>query len=116
MDGYNSIFVRYKSSTPFLIGTTKSVVRSLDIKDLMEMSDANEMYTSRRFKITEDISTLRYEMRLKFEGRTDDASIAEKQTLLDHLNGNIQKTQFKLANAIEEDKLTSFVSGSVLDS
>ena len=54
-------------------------------------------------------------MRLKFKGRTDDASIAEKQTLLDHLNGNIKKIQFKLVNAIEEGKLTSFASGSVLD-
>ena len=90
------------------------MVRSLDIKDLMEMSDATKCTLQEDLKLQEDISTLRYEMRLKFKGRTDDASIAEKQTLLDHLNGNIQKTQFKLVNAIEEDKLTSFVSGSVL--
>ena len=114
-DGYKSIFVRYKSSIPFLIGTTKTIVQSVDITDLMEMSNVTKCTLKEDLKLQEDISTLRNEMLFKFKGLTDDVSIAEKKTLLEHLNGNTEKLHFKLANAIEDGKLTSFASGSVLD-
>ena len=116
LKGYKRIVFRYKaSSIPSIIGIIDGRLKSLDIKELVDLSKGTMKIWHEDLELQKGISTIKNEIYLRFKSLTDAVSKVEKETLLEHVNSSLEKLQFKMNPLVDEGLLGSFVDGNIID-